>query len=981
MATMPVAIDARKAKTGAAQAEQAFDKTTKAAKKTDQQVNKLDKNLTKTGKTAGKMKKMLVAAFAGLSAFMVLRDVTNTVTNFGQEMSTLEAVTGASEDTMKSFEDQARSLGATTRFSATEAAEGMTFLARAGFDANETLAAISGTLDLATAGALELGEAADIASNVLSQFNLSAEETGKVGDILVKTANSANTNVAQLAEAMKMAGPVAGALNISLEETAASIGVLGDAGIQASLAGTNLRGIMAGLLGPTSAAQKAIEGMGLTVEELDPSTNSLADIFDKLAMHSLTAGDAVEIFGRRNAAAALVIAGSTDKLKELTLANMDAENTAKEAAKIMADNLAGSFKTLRSAVEEAYLQVGDAGFTGGLRGMVDTATGALRILLDLEMSTGDVTAGAKGLAAAIRGVTTGLIALIALKTILFVKSLAVGVTTLTGAMQALRTAMIAHPILALGTVIAAASITIAAFVGTTEDATESLKVMRVTVGGFNKEIEQFNALQKQVEKGRLFGRAGEEAQGLKDQIGVLEDVLINLQKTAEKEGGDAFTNFFDLTQVGVTMDDFRANLDDLGTFFQDWAKGAGASAQIGILPLADAIKLVEAELKQMADTAVEAGKVAGDAGTEDDIQTRIDQAVAVKDAREALEGQIQALKDERELLRASDEYREIILARRKAEAEAIGLSDKERKEYLTTIEDEIKKNQDLVASQEARAAAVEKENEVIEARAAAKQSIDAYIDSIRQEAEAVRMTAEERELSEAIRSTELALVGETKEEIDLYTAAVRSEIEALQAARMAQEDEQEAKAEAARLAREAQREREAEARENERLAEMWAAPFVNALGDIITGSSSAEDALKNLYKSISNMALQQLALGPLQNLLGGGLQSAFFSGGGIFRHGTEIVPNAAGSIVSSPTPFQMSTSNRVGMMGEAGPEAIVPLATGPGGKLGVEAVGGGGGGGGGPVNQTVNQYISTPDSDSFRRSRRQIAQDAKRGLG
>ena len=166
MATLPVAIDARKAKSGAAVAERAFDKTTRAAKKTDQSVNKLNRDMQKAGRTAGTLKKVFVSAFAGLSAFMVLRSITSTVSDFGQEMSTLTAVTGASVDQMAAFEAQARALGSSTRFSATEAAEGMTFLARAGFEAMEVLSAIPETLDLAIAGAIGLGDAADIASNV-----------------------------------------------------------------------------------------------------------------------------------------------------------------------------------------------------------------------------------------------------------------------------------------------------------------------------------------------------------------------------------------------------------------------------------------------------------------------------------------------------------------------------------------------------------------------------------------------------------------------------------------------------------------------------------------------------------------------------------------------------------------------------------------------------------------------------------------------
>lgn len=977
MATLPVAIDARKAKSGAAEAERAFQRTTDAARKTDQSVNKLDQGMARAGKTAGTVKKLFVSAFAGLSAFMVLRDITSTVADFGQEMSTLRAVTGANIEQMADFEDQARALGASTRFSATEAAEGMTFLARAGFEANEVLAAIPDTLNLAIAGALDLGEAADIASNVLSQFNMAAEETGRVGDVLVNTANSANTNVQQLAEALKLAGPVAGALGISLEETAASIGVLGDSGIQASLAGTNLRGVLAALLGPTTAAEQAIKGMGLSVEELDPSTTNLISIFKKFEQANLSAADAVEIFGRRNAAAALIFAGNTEKLEELTQSNKDAADTAKEAAQIMQNNLAGSFKSLRSTIEEAWLTVGDQGFTGGLKSMVDTARDAVRIILEMEAGAEGFGVAAKALAAAIRGVAAGLVAMLALKTALFFQGLVSGVTGLAGAMTALRTAMIAHPIFALATVVAAASAAVAIFVGETEGAEESIKRLSVTTGGLNDEIERFVEAQKNIEKGKLFGRQADEAQGLRDQVSVLEDVLVGLRGELERGGEEAWKNFFDLSAVGVTMEDFEANLDQLSGRIQEWARNAGEGAQIGIIPLADAIKLVENELDQMREKAVEAGIALDETAVQDDIQSRIDQAVAVKEARQALEDQIQAIKDERELLRASDEYREVIIARREAEKNMIGLTDEERKKYLDTIEEEIRKNQELVRQQEEREEAYEREQEMAAARAEGQMALDNYLVSLGRERELLAVSNDEKELMEALQHA-ANIATETGAELTKdHINAIYDEIKALQDARKAQEDEYEAKLAAAAAAREAQRAREAEARENERIANMWARPFVDALEDIITQTESVEDALKNLYKALSQMALQQFLLTPLQGQLAGAFGA---EKGAIFDATNNIVPFQYGGIAQGPTLFSYAGGNKIGLMGEAGPEseAVVPLARTSSGRLGVEVAGGGGAG---PTYKTVNMTVITEDADSFRKSKRQILNDARKGIG
>ena len=131
-------------------------------------------------------------------------------------------------------------MGIATQCAAGEAADAMGFLAQAGFDANEILAATPGILQLAAAGELELAEAADIASNVLTQFGLKAAEIGRVNDILAKTASSTNVNVRQMAESFKFVGTTANQMGLSLEEVGATIGVIGNAGLQGSIAGSLL---------------------------------------------------------------------------------------------------------------------------------------------------------------------------------------------------------------------------------------------------------------------------------------------------------------------------------------------------------------------------------------------------------------------------------------------------------------------------------------------------------------------------------------------------------------------------------------------------------------------------------------------------------------------------------------------------------------------------------------------------------------------
>lgn len=330
------------------------------------------------------LRRSFVGLAAGVSAAAVAFDATRTIMAYEKTMAELQGVTNATAGTMEKFNATARELGATTAFSAAEAGQGLLFLSRAGFTADEAIAALPGTLDLAIAGNLELADAADKASNIVSAFGLSASETNRVVDSMVQVANSANTNVEQLADAMKFAAPVAASLGVSVEEASAAIGVLSDSGIQGSLAGTNLRAMMAALVKPTEKAKKAIEGMGLSVDELSPKTNSMADIFRKLQGAGLEAEQAIDIFGVKMQAGALVLANGADRLDELRIGAEGAGGAAKRMADIMGNTLQGKLKSLRSTVEELYLRTGDAGLTGALKSAVDQATSFLRTLIGIE---------------------------------------------------------------------------------------------------------------------------------------------------------------------------------------------------------------------------------------------------------------------------------------------------------------------------------------------------------------------------------------------------------------------------------------------------------------------------------------------------------------------------------------------------------------------------------------------------------------------
>lgn len=282
--------------------------------------------------------------------------------DFAQNMATVKAITRATEVQFEALSAKAQELGATTRFTASQAAEGMLYLARAGFDTEQVLGSIEGTLRLAQAGNMDLGRAADIASNILQGFRLEVAETARVVDVLALAANSSNTDVSQLGEAMKYAAPVAAGLGVGIEDTAAAVSALSDAGLQASMAGTGLRRVMIGLEKQSKQGEKVLAKYGLTMEDISmSSTGSLADSLQRLADAGISTADAMTLFGLRGGPAFEVLQSSLPKVRAFAQANRDAAGTAEEMAKVMDDNLNGAIIRVQSRLEALIHALGEAG--------------------------------------------------------------------------------------------------------------------------------------------------------------------------------------------------------------------------------------------------------------------------------------------------------------------------------------------------------------------------------------------------------------------------------------------------------------------------------------------------------------------------------------------------------------------------------------------------------------------------------------------
>lgn len=350
--------------------------------------------------------RVAVGALAALGATAAIRRMVHTFADFESGMARVRAVSGATNAEFAALTETARRLGATTEFTGTQAASGLEFLARAGWSANESIAALPAVLNLATAASMDLGAAADVASNIMSAFGIAASEASSVADVLAAASSRANTDVQQLGNAMAFVGPVAAALKIPMGDAAAAVGALSDAGIQGSAAGTGLRRVLSSLANPTGAAAKSLQSLGVELETVNPATNSLVDIVDRLSASGMSAADALTIFGDRGGPAILALVENNAKVRELSGGLRDVAGESERMAGIMRDTLTGDMQTFSSAMQDLAISISSE-LGPSLRGVVQSATSFVRLLSD-SMAEIKLVAGILGsLATAYLAVQTG----------------------------------------------------------------------------------------------------------------------------------------------------------------------------------------------------------------------------------------------------------------------------------------------------------------------------------------------------------------------------------------------------------------------------------------------------------------------------------------------------------------------------------------------------------------------------------------------
>jgi TP901 family phage tail tape measure protein len=382
-----------------------------------ERLNAARRRMQRTQSAAGNITGAGAGATAtGSAAMLAVAKTASVGMNFDASMSKVQAITRLdteSED-LKALRKQARNLGATTMFSAGEAAGGQSFLAMAGFTPDAIQNAMPGILSTAAAAGVDIASAADIGSNILSGFNLDSSEMGRVGDVLTSAFTRGNVDLMSLGETMKYVAPVASDLGVSIEQTAAMAAKLGDNGIKSSMAGTGMKAIFSRLAAGPKMAKKALSGLGVSavndagkmrpmvdiLKDIGKATEGLDDDKRLEALKGIAGLEAV------SSLSVLVKEAKSGKLQKLIEEILNDKGASQKVASVMADNASGDLKELLSSIQDVAIEI--TSLNGGpLRDIIQSATRITRNIGDWIRANPELAATLAKIAAVTSAVLLG----------------------------------------------------------------------------------------------------------------------------------------------------------------------------------------------------------------------------------------------------------------------------------------------------------------------------------------------------------------------------------------------------------------------------------------------------------------------------------------------------------------------------------------------------------------------------------------------
>lgn len=337
---------------------------------------------------------MGVQMMAGAGIGYGIYDTIKTYMDFEAQMKKVQAISGASGSEFEALTAKAKEMGAATQFSATEAGQALEYMAMAGWKTDDMLSGISGIMDLAAASGEDLGKVSDIVTDALTAFGLKASDSAHFADVLAAASSNSNTNVGMMGETFKYVAPIAGALGYSAEDTAVAIGLMANAGIKGSDAGTALRATMTRLVDPPKDAAEALNALGISVRNSDgtmkPFMQTMKELRSKFGGLSQAekAQMASSIAGQEAMSGFLAIVNASDSdFEKLTDSIYNADGAAAKMAATMNDNLKGDLKALSSVWESFQLEIMSGKGGDGLRSFVQG------VKTDLEKFTGYIKDG------------------------------------------------------------------------------------------------------------------------------------------------------------------------------------------------------------------------------------------------------------------------------------------------------------------------------------------------------------------------------------------------------------------------------------------------------------------------------------------------------------------------------------------------------------------------------------------------------------
>lgn len=900
----------------------------------------------------------LKTAFVGIGLTAVIADVIKTGAQYEQTMAEVKGISRATEEQFARMDATVKRLGETTEWTAKQAGEGMKFLAMAGFEAEQTIAALPGVLDLATAGNIELGRAADIASNALTAMRLPVEQLSRVNDVFVKTITTSNVNMEMMAESFKYAASVGAAFGYDVETISGLIGKLGNAGIQGSMAGTQLAMAF-------QQSGKVFEKYGNQLKSGERVTQDLIGALKILEDRGADATEVIDIFGQRAGRGMAALLGQGVKsIEDYIQAIKDCEGSSKALADIMRSTTIGAFKELQSALEgvkiATFAQEG-----GVLAEVLKDTTRYIRenkdVLVDLVSTA---LAGAiKGFRILVEvlntvGQTFEMLIRIAVAAF-FAKLASVVIPATIAAVQRLRldvhllsmsfhsasgaAAKTSVALKALNTALWGTSLSIKGVI----KAVTSLNALFAGIIGY--EIGTW--LHNQFETARLAGVM---------MVDALGKSILWLQYTWER--------------VTETMTALWARfVNEVKGMFGDMLRWIGDQLERipEWIPFGEVLSDMGAAFREVAPDVMEQQKL---------IDAHIEKMKQLREAYEDAGAAHRAIIDE------------MIVDAMRLRDTGLGAAEGQMGTGMAPLLNEV----DALISQM---------NEVKNVNTTTQAEIEELIRALELQRDTFWMTAEEAQLYE-LRQKGLGEV------VDSTIAPLMAQIRALEEQKAAMEVYEQAMMEIDKIGK------SYEQLEKERIqsiadewiragvdrvdVERWVAAEIEKIHERthenvtelnefqIQAYRSMQSAASDLFfkpwedgldgllqkflDTMQRIAAEWIATqammglfgkefgkgGPLGGLLGtiagaftGNAYGNAFSGG-------HVIPFARGGVVNQPTIFPMAQG--AGLMGEAGPEAILPL-TRIGGDLGVKAVGGGSEG------QTVNNYfvISSPDAEGFDR--------------